>query len=74
MPLYAFGAALAGRDGALKTGAERYKSLSRIPSVTYVDRSATYSHLDPLLAAPDRSALVSTLTPWLRRTMKRPLR
>jgi hypothetical protein len=74
VPLYAFGAALAGRDGALKTGAQRYKSLSRIPSVTYVDRSTTYSHLDPLLAAPDRSALVSTLTPWLRRTMKRPLR
>ncbi|MDO8184890.1 hypothetical protein Q7L71_04825, partial [Conexibacter sp. CPCC 205706] len=74
VPLYAFGAALAGRDGALKTGAERYKSLSQIPSVTYVDRSATYSHLDPLLAAPARSALVKTLTPWLRRTMKRPLR
>lgn len=74
VPLYAFGAALAGRDGALKAGALRYRSLSRIPSVTYVDRSATYSHLDPLLAAPERSALVSTLAPWLKRTMKRPAR
>jgi len=74
VPLYAFGAALAGRDGALKAGALRYESLSRIPSVTYVDRSATYSHLDPLLAAPERSALVKTLTPWLKRTMERPAR
>ncbi|HST43171.1 MAG TPA: hypothetical protein VLK58_26835 [Conexibacter sp.] len=74
VPLYAFGAALAGRDGALKTASQRYKRLSRIPSVTYVDRSATYSHLDPLLAAPERSAFVATVVPWLKRAMRRPVR
>jgi hypothetical protein len=74
VPLYAFGASLAGRDGALKIASQRYKRLSRIPSVTYVDRAATYSHLDPLLADPQRSAFVATVVPWLKRTMRRPVR
>lgn len=74
VPLYAFGASLAGRDGALASSAQRYKQLSKIPSVTVVDRSATYSHLDPLLADPQRSAFVQTVVPWLKRTMKRPLK
>jgi hypothetical protein len=74
LPLYAFAASLAGRDGALSNSTTRYRSISRIPRVTLVDRSATYSHLDPLLADPARSDLVRTLVPWLRGVMKRPER
>ena len=74
LPLYAFAASLAGRDGALRTSTTRYRQLSKIPRVTLVDRSATYSHLDPLLAAPARSDLVRTLVPWLRGVMRRPVR
>jgi hypothetical protein len=74
IPLYAFAAALAGRDGALATGTARYKRLSKIPRVTLVDHSDSYSHLDPLLADPQRSALVRTLVPWLRGVLRRPVR
>lgn len=74
VPLYAFAAALAGRDGALAKGAARYRQQSRIPRVTLVDRSASYSHFDPLVADPARSALVKTLVPWLKGAMKRPVR
>jgi len=74
VPLYAFAASLAGRDGALATSTARYKRLSKIPRVTLVDRSDSYSHLDPLLADPPRSALVRTLVPWLRGVLRRPVR
>jgi hypothetical protein len=74
VPLYAFAAALAGRDGALARGAADYERRSRIPRVTLVDRSASYSHFDPLVADPVRSALVRTLVPWLKKAMKHPVR
>jgi len=30
-----------------------------------VDRSATYGHLDPLLATPSKNAFLQTIVPWI---------
>jgi len=42
-----------------------YRAQSKIPSVTVVSRTSTYSHLDPLLATPSQNAFLQTLVPWL---------
>jgi hypothetical protein len=65
VPYYVIETSL-GRSGALATGARRFARVSRIPRLTLVDRSATYSHLDPLLAAPARNDFLKTVVPWLR--------
>lgn len=66
VPYYAFQAELAGRGNGLKLGARDFQRRSRIPRVTVVDRRATYSHLDPLLAAEGKNEFVRTVAPWLR--------
>ncbi|MBJ7332583.1 MAG: hypothetical protein JHC95_21995 [Solirubrobacteraceae bacterium] len=66
IPYFAFQAELSGREDGLAKGARDFKKRSKIPSVKIVDRKATYSHLDPLLAAAGKNELVSTLGPWLR--------
>jgi hypothetical protein len=38
---------------------------SKIPSVTIVNRVSTYSHLDPLLAAPSHNAFLQSVVPWI---------
>ncbi len=45
--------------------AQAYKAESRIPSVTAVSRTDTYSHLDPLLASPGQNDFLKTVVPWL---------
>jgi hypothetical protein len=70
VPYYVFQASLGGRDGSLAKGARRFQRASRIPRVTVVDRSASYSHLDPLLAAPERNDFLKTVAPWLKRTLR----
>jgi hypothetical protein len=35
--------------------------------VTTVSRTATYSHLDPLLASSDQNDFLKTVVPWLDR-------
>jgi hypothetical protein len=66
-PLYAFQTSLGGANNAVVGSAEAYKAESKIPSLTTVSRTTTYSHLDPLLASPDRNDFLKTVVPWLRR-------
>ena len=65
MPLYAFQTALGGTNNGVVGSAEAYKSESKIPSVTTVSRTDTYSHLDPLLASPAQNDFLKTVVPWL---------
>jgi len=67
VPLYAFQTSLGGTDNAVADGAHYFQRHSKIPSVTVVSRTATYSHLDPLLAAPASNAFLLTAVPWLKR-------
>ena len=48
-------------------GAHHYQQESRIPGVTVVSRTGTYSHLDSLLATPSKNAFVLTAIPWLKK-------
>ena len=66
VPLYAFQTSLGGTGNAVADSAQAYKAESRIPSVTVVSRTATYSHLDPLLASPGRNDFLKTVVPWLK--------
>jgi len=67
VPLYAFQTALGGTNDAVAASARAFKAESRIPSVTVVSRTATYSHLDPLLASPGGNDFLKTVVPWLTR-------
>ncbi len=67
VPLYAFQTALGGTNDAVAASARAYKAESKIPSVTVVSRTATYSHLDPLLASPGGNDFLKTVVPWLDR-------
>ena len=67
VPLYAIQTALAGANNGLRIAASALKRASRIPSVTFVDKRASYGHLDPLLAAPAHNAFLQTVVPWLER-------
>jgi len=40
--------------------------------VTVVSRTATYSHLDPLLAASDQNDFLKTVVPWLKKLDQKP--
>jgi hypothetical protein len=65
IPIYAFETSL-GKGRVLKAAG----ALARRSHTTakLVDRSATYSHCDPLFAAPDRNDFLKTLLPFLART------
>lgn len=65
LPLYAFQTSL-GKGRVLKA-ARAFVKASKVPRATYVDRSATYSHLDPLAATPTRNDFLRTVAPFLRR-------
>jgi len=65
VPLFAFQTALGGADNGVVGSARAYKAESRIPSVTAVSRTDTYSHLDPLLASPGRNDFLKAVVPWL---------
>ena len=67
VPLYAFQTSLGGRNNAVARGAYAYRAQSKIPSVTVVSRTSTYSHLDPLLATPSQNAFLATVVPWLKK-------
>ncbi len=67
VPLYAFQTSLGGTDNAVANGARYFQKHSLIPRVTVVSRTSTYSHLDPLLAAPSKNAFLRTAVPWLKR-------
>jgi hypothetical protein len=65
VPMYVIQTSLGGTNNAVARAAMAYKKESKIPSVTIVNRATTYSHLDPLLAAPGRNAFLKTIVPWL---------
>ena len=67
LPLYVLQTELT--HGRVLRGARRLVASSRIPPrrARLVDTSATNSHLDPLTAAPARSAFLKTVVPFLRR-------
>ena len=67
LPLYAIQTDLS--NGRVLRGARRLATGSRIPTrrVRLVDARRTNSHLDPLTAAPARSALLKSVIPFLRR-------
>ena len=67
VPIYAFQTSLGGTDNAVADGAHYFQRHSRIPSVTVVSRTTTYSHLDPLLATPSKNAFLQSAVPWLKR-------
>jgi len=66
VPLYAFQTSLGGTNDAVATSARAFKAASKIPTVTVVSRTSTYSHLDPLLAAPASNDFLATVVPWLK--------
>jgi hypothetical protein len=67
VPLYAFQTELT--RGRVLRGARRLVASSRIPPrrVRLVDATATNAHLDPLTAAPARSAFLKSVIPFLRK-------
>jgi hypothetical protein len=65
VPIYAFETSL-GKGRVLN--AARALARRSQTSVKLVDRSATYSHCDPLFAAPERNDFLRTLVPFLART------
>jgi hypothetical protein len=67
VPLYAFQTSLGGVGDAVARQAHAFQAESRIPSVTVVSRTSTYSHLDPLLASPAGNAFLATVVPWLKK-------
>jgi len=66
VPLFAFQTSLGGTHNAVADAAHAFQAESKIPSVTVVSRTSTYSHLDPLLAAPGANAFLATVVPWLK--------
>jgi pimeloyl-ACP methyl ester carboxylesterase len=69
LSIYGFGAALGGQR--ILDAAQLLATQSGIPQrkLTLVERSATYSHVDPLSAYP-QNEFVDTLLPFLKKTKK----
>jgi len=65
VPIYAFETSL-GKGRVLK--AARALARRAHTTVKLVDRSKTYSHCDPLFAAPERNDFLKTLLPFLTQT------
>jgi hypothetical protein len=66
VPMYVIQTSLGGTNNAVDNAAKAYKRQSKIPSLTEVNRASTYSHLDPLLAAPAGNAFLKTVVPWIK--------
>ncbi len=67
IPLFAIQTSLGGESNAVMDGAKEYKRVSKIPSVEIINKAKTYSHLDPLLAAPAKNAFLRNVAPWLEK-------
>jgi pimeloyl-ACP methyl ester carboxylesterase len=66
LPLYAFETDLTG--GRVLRGARRLIDASKIKRATLVADHST-SHLDPLIAAPDRNTFLTTVLPFLKKNL-----
>jgi hypothetical protein len=64
LPIYAFETSLG--DGRVIPAARRLGRLGG-GKVTAVDRSATFAHLDPLAAAPEKNDFLKTVVPFLKK-------
>jgi len=65
VPVYAFQTSLS-KGGVLKA-TKAFVKASKVRSHTYVDRSTTYSHIDPLSATPSENDFLKTVVPFLKR-------
>lgn len=67
LPIYAFATSLGNKR--VLDAARTLARQSRVPAreVTLVDRSRTYSHIDPLSASPQRNDFLKTVVPFLRK-------
>jgi hypothetical protein len=65
VPMYVLQTSLGGTNNAVDRAARVYQRRSKIPSLKIVNRASTYSHLDPLLAAPVGNAFLRSVVPWL---------
>ncbi len=67
VPMYGFDAALGG--GAVGKATRQLAMSAGVPrrQVMTVDRSKTYSHIDPLSAAADRNVFIKTVAKFLKR-------
>jgi pimeloyl-ACP methyl ester carboxylesterase len=64
-PLYVFQTDLS--QGRVISGAKAFVKQSRVRHPVYIDRSKTYSHLDPLAATPAKNDFLKTVVPFLKR-------
>jgi pimeloyl-ACP methyl ester carboxylesterase len=64
LPLYVIQSDLS--QGKLIPAVKRFVQNSKVPPPVYVDRSTTYSHLDPLAAAPAGNDFLKTVIPFLK--------
>jgi hypothetical protein len=65
VPMFVIQTSLGGAGNEVEDAALNYQAHSEIPSVTVVNKAATYGHLDPLLAAPSDNAFISNVMPWI---------
>jgi pimeloyl-ACP methyl ester carboxylesterase len=66
LPMYAFETALG--DGRVIPAVQDLAKQSHVPKSEqrYVDKSATYAHVDPLAASTSKNAFLKTLLPFLK--------
>ena len=69
VPYYAFQTSLSGGNNGVIKSATSFAERSRVPKngLVRVDRAKTTSHLDPLLAAPDKNDFIKTVVPFLKK-------
>ncbi|MGO9027715.1 MAG: hypothetical protein ACLQOZ_03665 [Acidimicrobiales bacterium] len=67
VPMYVIQTSLGGAGNLVANSAHSFQHASKIPSVTVVDETASYSHLDPLLATPSDNAFLKTVAPWIEK-------
>ena len=67
LPMYSFDTSLGG--GRVADATRQLARQSRVPKswVTTVERTRTYSHIDPLSANPSKNAFFRTVVPFLKR-------
>ena len=70
LPMYSFDTSLGG--GRVADATRQLAKQSKVPKrwVKTVKRTKTFSHIDPLSAAPPRNAFLKTVVPFLRKKIK----
>jgi pimeloyl-ACP methyl ester carboxylesterase len=70
LPMYSFDTSLGG--GRVADATRQLAEQSKVPKrwVKTVKRTKTYSHIDPISAAPAKNAFLKTVVPFLRKKIK----